>query len=184
MLDDDLDDLVDDERRVKRLLNFEKRRRDVGPKELVFVGFHNIAQFWWCGMYAVRKSRINEHIFFASYLKDRIEHSLSLGRISKLPTSEVGLLDVGSDVTFEEVQGLCLGGPGSGRKSLKKLLGPLLQGNERSPLALEISRSESYPTFRWHFQWRKYVLVGVPDGITKRFVYEFKTAREFSVRLA
>jgi CRISPR/Cas system-associated exonuclease Cas4 (RecB family) len=34
---------------------------------------------------------------------------------------------------------------------------------------------EMYPTIRWNFEWDKYVIVGVPDGITKRFVYEFKT---------
>lgn len=37
---------------------------------------------------------------------------------------------------------------------------------------------ERYPKFRWHFDWGDYVVVGVPDGITDRFVYEFKSTKE------
>lgn len=35
--------------------------------------------------------------------------------------------------------------------------------------------AERYPTIRWNFEWENYVIVGVPDGITEDFVYEFKT---------
>jgi len=35
--------------------------------------------------------------------------------------------------------------------------------------------AERYPTIRWNFRWENYVVVGVPDGITDEFVYEFKT---------
>lgn len=35
--------------------------------------------------------------------------------------------------------------------------------------------AERYPTIRWNFEWENYVVVGVPDGITDEFVYEFKT---------
>lgn len=34
--------------------------------------------------------------------------------------------------------------------------------------------AEKYPTIRWNFSWENYVVVGVPDGITDDFVYEFK----------
>jgi len=37
--------------------------------------------------------------------------------------------------------------------------------------------AERYPTVRWNFEWENYVVVGVPDGITDDFVYEFKTTR-------
>lgn len=44
--------------------------------------------------------------------------------------------------------------------------------------------AEQYRTIRWHFPWKEdrfpwkqYVVVGVPDGITDEFVYEFKTTR-------
>lgn len=35
--------------------------------------------------------------------------------------------------------------------------------------------AENYPTIRWNFSWDRYVILGVPDGITEDFVYEFKT---------
>ena len=37
--------------------------------------------------------------------------------------------------------------------------------------------SESYPTLRWNFTLGRYVAVGVPDGITDSFVYEFKSTK-------
>ncbi|MEJ5292713.1 MAG: hypothetical protein WHS82_03865 [Candidatus Methanosuratincola sp.] len=50
---------------------------------------------------------------------------------------------------------------------------------------LQDKRSEKYPTIRWNFEWGDYVVVGVPDGITDSFVYEFKTTRsEFSLYYA
>jgi len=49
---------------------------------------------------------------------------------------------------------------------------PLIRGK-----LLETTRKEKYPTIRWNFNWNDYVVVGVPDGITESFVYEFKTTR-------
>jgi CRISPR/Cas system-associated exonuclease Cas4 (RecB family) len=40
---------------------------------------------------------------------------------------------------------------------------------------LEQTEAESYTKLRWNFAWRKYTVVGVPDGITNEFVYEYKT---------
>lgn len=40
---------------------------------------------------------------------------------------------------------------------------------------LGTTRAEQYPTIRWNFEWDEYVIIGVPDGITDNFVYEFKT---------
>jgi hypothetical protein len=43
---------------------------------------------------------------------------------------------------------------------------------------LETAKAERYPSIRWNFEWGKYVAVGIPDGITDRWVYEFKTTRD------
>jgi len=43
---------------------------------------------------------------------------------------------------------------------------------------LEHQRAERYPRTRWNFGWERYVVVGVPDGMTARFVYEFKTTKK------
>lgn len=42
---------------------------------------------------------------------------------------------------------------------------------------LQTTKAEQYPTIRWNFDWEDYVVIGVPDGITERFVYEFKSTR-------
>lgn len=42
----------------------------------------------------------------------------------------------------------------------------------------QAAMAEKYPTIRWNFNWSKYVLVGVPDGITDEFVYEYKSSRD------
>jgi CRISPR/Cas system-associated exonuclease Cas4 (RecB family) len=49
---------------------------------------------------------------------------------------------------------------------------PTVQGE-----IIEAAKAERYPTIRWNFAWDKYVVVGVPDGITNEFVYEFKTTK-------
>jgi len=44
----------------------------------------------------------------------------------------------------------------------------------------ELTRSELYPRFRWHFAWRHYVVIGIPDGLPRDFIYEFKrTEKQF-----
>lgn len=35
--------------------------------------------------------------------------------------------------------------------------------------------AERYPSVRYHFDWNDYVIMGIPDGITKDFCYEFKS---------
>lgn len=57
-------------------------------------------------MYAVRKSRRNEHEIFAAYLADRLWYSLSLGLIRAMPTTTEGILETGADITFEQVESL------------------------------------------------------------------------------
>ncbi len=38
-------------------------------------------------------------------------------------------------------------------------------------------RAGQYPSIRWNFKWQNYIIVGVPDGITRDFVYEFKSCK-------
>ncbi|MGH7934394.1 MAG: hypothetical protein ACREQN_14705, partial [Candidatus Binataceae bacterium] len=53
-----------------------------------------------------------------------------------------------------------------------RLVYPKLRAHERGRLDQDLL-AEQHPTFRrWHFDWREYVVVGVPDGITDDFVYE------------
>jgi hypothetical protein len=63
------------------------------------------------------------------------------------------------------------------RAPVSKIL-PLLKGLPPTLMGriLEPYYRERYPTIRWNFDWKEYIVVGVPDGITDRFVYEFKTS--------
>ena len=63
------------------------------------------------------------------------------------------------------------------RKLLANGLLRPLTASERGNLDEQLL-GERYPKFRWHFDWGDYVVVGVPDGITDRFVYEFKSTKE------
>ncbi|MBC7330520.1 hypothetical protein H5T88_09210 [bacterium] len=50
---------------------------------------------------------------------------------------------------------------------------PLVEG-EWADWAREEITGEIYPTIRWNFKWHDYVIIGLPDGITKDFIYEYK----------
>lgn len=140
--------------RLQRLLRDEKRRRKRASSDLVFVGTHNVAQYWWCAMYAVLKSRANELQFFGAYLKDRIDYALKLGRITKIPTKSADILAAGADISLDDVQRFHPEAVG-GRKLLRKL---------------------DPPTFRWWFSWDRYIIGGIPDGLTRDTVLERKNA--------
>lgn len=199
--------------KLEHLLSLEKERRGVNREKLVFVGMHNVAQYYWCAMQAVFKSRENELEFFAAYLYDRIRYSEYLGLIDRLPESEETLLDIGNGITFSDVEKL-LKESAERTKHLSftfnarittdehgkrvmvinpdlspklrqryeidaKARGIRIANPEEFPQLrgefLQTTRAEQYPTIRWNFAWEGYVVVGVPEGITDRFVYEFKT---------
>jgi len=191
MSDIDLSPILDDSRRVKRLCRLEKKRRGVRAGSLVFVGIHNVARHWWCTQEAVLKSQENEDQFFAAYLVDRLELAQKRGLIKKLPRGDDAILDAGSGLSFSDAQSCFkkehreISRPKTKRHgktlhvtadTMSNTLDPNESAFQRGNL-LEALNAEKYSTFRWHFPWRNYVVVGVPDGITQRFVYEYKTTR-------
>ena len=46
----------------------------------------------------------------------------------------------------------------------------------------EDAYAEKYPSIRWNFNFGKYIMVGIPDGITDDFVYEFKTTKNYYLK--
>jgi len=42
---------------------------------------------------------------------------------------------------------------------------------------IETLKAEKYPRIRWNFKWHNYIILGVPDGMTRDMVYEFKTTK-------
>jgi hypothetical protein len=216
---------------LRKLLLLEKEKRGIDHSKLVFVGMSNIAHYWWCAMQSVLESRERELQFFGAYLMDRLLYSYQLGYIKILPTKTEAWLDIGSRITFDEIETLLkkkqkkAGNPLKRLKEENKidaqvlsldtiddagnmirLLNPMLSSEQREHFAAEaranskqavnwddaslppklrgeiqqMSKAEQYPTIRWNFVWHDYVVVGVPDGITDSFVYEFKsTASQF-----
>lgn len=67
------------------------------------------------------------------------------------------------------------------QQTLENMGVPIVQPIEADPqvrgTAYHLTKGEKYPSIRWNFPWGKYIVVGVPDGLTSDFVYEFKTTR-------
>lgn len=189
-------------KRRKQLLRLEKERRGVTKSTLVFVGARNVARYWWCALQSVLLSRQREQMFFDSYLEDRLTYAYELGRIDDLPDSDEDLLEVGDDLKHEDIERLLqsesadqaeysrdvsvnVGTPSTATVSVRRggtLFGEVQwQFDPSDALAIgnidQIQFAESYPTFRWHFSLNRYVVVGIPDGISDDFVYEFKSSK-------
>jgi CRISPR/Cas system-associated exonuclease Cas4 (RecB family) len=144
----------------------------------------NIADYYWCSVKSVLKSRRDELMFFASYLYDRITYSVRLGLVSKEPTSVDELLQIGDGIGFSDVEKLLEEETEKFREATMKagsrreiLLCPKVEelDAKRRGEVLQELLAEKYPTIRCNFKWSNYIVVSVPDGITRDFVYEFKT---------
>lgn len=138
-------------------------------------------------MYAVLKSRKNEIDFFVSYLEDRIKSSILLGGPSALPQKPTKILAIGNDISQQDLEKI---NPDVKRKCPRQVSqkkpsssswphyaststgDPMFDG-----ILTELVLAERYPSYRWNFSYSQYVVVGVPDGITRDFVYEFKATR-------
>ena len=194
---------------LEKLLIIEKERRGMKADELLFIGMADTAIYNWCAMKSLLSNREMELVFFASYLEDRVSYSLELGRIDTIPSDEEKLLDIGDDITFDDIEKL-LSKRAEKQKdmdtiiippSLEKISSPdkidailhILKGEipkqviEKLPpteagILLHMLKEERYPSIRWNFPWQDYIVVGVPAGITGAFVYEFKTTRKYLLR--
>ncbi|RLI44743.1 hypothetical protein DRO64_03535 [Candidatus Bathyarchaeota archaeon] len=183
-------------KKMEELLQLEKDRRGLSKDELVFIGMANVANYYWCAMKSLLKSKKMELEFFGAYLKDRINYSFRLKGSSlmpdmdELPRSPDELLNIGNEINLGDIEKLL-----KERAKMLELMkanivgisfvdlyaGKKLPFESRSPKrrgeTLEIIKAERYPTIRWNFNWENYVVVGEPDGITDNFVYEFKSTK-------
>ncbi|MEM2498242.1 MAG: hypothetical protein QXK12_06650 [Candidatus Nezhaarchaeales archaeon] len=90
----------------RELLKTEKRRRGLEEDRLVFVGMANVANYYWCAVKSLLNSRKEEEKFFGSYLYDRVRYSYALGKTRKLPRTPEELLEMGDDISLEDVESL------------------------------------------------------------------------------
>jgi CRISPR/Cas system-associated exonuclease Cas4 (RecB family) len=109
--------------RLHRLLLLEKERRGIDGSKLVFVGMANIAHYWWCAMQSVLKSVEMEPAFFGAYLMDRLLYSHQLGHITALPRKTEAWLEIGSQITFEDIETLLRERGKKANKLLKRAKG-------------------------------------------------------------
>lgn len=132
--------------------------------------------------------------FFAAFYEDILDYARELGYIDgEIMLSSKELLEIRSKITFNDIEKLlckrkCRGEdilvadvPEEVRDLITsnvplnvvidriKSLPPRIQGE-----ILELYK-ERYPTIRWNFDYEDYIVIGVPDGITNEFVYEYKT---------
>ena len=167
-----------DQHRLEALLEEAKRRKGVPSHKLAFVGIHNLARVWYCGMQAVLASRQEEIAYFAAVLEDRIVYSDLLGRVAPETADDTDLLSVGVALELEDLEELfpacSLPRRPSNRPTTPRTFERV---SIDTGLALQLKYGESYPTFRWNFSCGPYTAVGIPDGLTKHFVYEFKSKR-------
>lgn len=148
----------------------EKERRRLPQNRLVFLNASALARIAWCPMQAIRKSRIGETSPFGAYLEDRLEFAIATKRIPALPTNRALWLEIAADdVPFDRVERVWL-------PDLPARLRDFSDGFETS--AGERSWYEpDTPTIRWHFLAGEYIVVGEPDGLSRREVFEMKSAR-------
>lgn len=172
--------------RLEMLMNLAKTRRRLAEQDLLFVGPSTIARYYWCAMQSVYAAREAELGSFTQFLAARIFNAYNLGLITRFPASDSEILSIGEEITLDDVLVLAstnqsysmkAGSQSSIRFDKDYLLE--LAKSERSPLAkgviLEDALAEKYHTVSWNFDWGEYVVAGEPDGITERFVYEFKS---------
>lgn len=156
----------------------EKERLGLDSQSLVFLSTANLASYWWCDYQAVLKSQDHEEDFYASYAADIERYSKVLGKPLTWSSEEREVMlskqEPISTKGFEDTLLMMQLANAEGR------LSPMERGRMR-----QLMDGEQYPSLRWSFRWHDYVLVGIPDGITEDFVYEFKSVSgDYMIRYA
>ena len=163
---------------LTELMNLEKERLGLSRDELVFIGMANLSKYYWCAWQYYLKAKREESLFFFSYFLDRLTNSVELGLLSNPPKQVIAILKIGDNIEYDHIQKLLKEQKTKStsnktkndiRKMFRKEKDPMQKGS-----ICQILHGENYPTRRWNFKYKSIVLVGVPDGITNDFVYEFK----------
>jgi hypothetical protein len=190
-----------------KLLIEEKAEAGLGPDDLYYVGMADTAGWWWCGRKSVLDNREMEFQFFLAHLEDKVRYTAMLGYLPKAFVSEVYyplLCSISEPLPYfisdfeklaktlktcqlsktdiERVLELRakMKQPALTKKQAEKIAE--LHGTTevfKEGIKAELLKAEKYPTVRWAYSWKDFMVVGVPDGITDRFVYEFKSTRNY-----
>jgi len=187
--------------RFENYMKAVKKELGLGEEDLVFIGMADTASVRWCEQKAVYMNRKMELWFFRAFLEDIRSYAKKLGYIDReMELTARELLAIRRRISFNDIEKLL-----KEREPLSKILEiPPIEGSTTNNALrlieliatgappLEVIKEikhlppgiqseilecymEMYPTIRWNFDWEDYIIVGVPDGITDRFVYEYKT---------
>jgi len=144
-----------------------------------FLGCSCIAQAHWCDLKAIFTSLCKEYGFKAAYDQDVLLQGErpTIEDYNRLLSERLAHADnVG--FTLEAIE------TSRGRVSWDWETGRIVQEGIPDPRIrgelIEAHRAEQYPQIRFHFGFMDKIIIGVPDGITDEFCYEFKsTQNEF-----
>jgi len=169
---------------LSKLLTEKKLREGVSENRLLFVGVADTAKYRWCPLQSFLSNVSMELQFFASYLVDRIAYSIYFNQLQEFPQDLNKFLDIGEGLKFSDIEEILkdIGLAQTVENKIKQKLlirhESITQVEENYKSAGEVEEllyAEPYPTIRWNFKFKDFIVVGVPDGITEEFVYEFKS---------
>lgn len=184
------DEFCSDVERIDELLSLEKNNRGVDQKQLVFAGLSDVSAQTFCSMKAVLSARESEPMYFGAFLTDRLYYANELRALERWPRSNAELLLAGQSITLEQVEALekihygsnALPDETSEVLALEiEIKGPHVNHATRGGV-FEHFCAEKCHKFRWNFSYGRYVFLGIPDGITNDFVYEFKSGSKARFR--
>lgn len=170
------------------LLTEKKLQEGIPENRLLFVGMANTAEYRWCPLQSFFSSVNTELEFFNSYLVDRIAYSIYLNQLQEFPQDLTEFLDIGEELKFSDVEKILKDislAQTVENKIIQKLLISMevlrkLRDHKFAGIVDERLYAEPYPTIRWNFKFKDFIVVGIPDGITEDFVYEFKSTQKES----
>ena len=173
---------------LNELLILEKKRLGFKEEDLVFISAGDFSRFYWCSMQAYFAMRKNEVYKFSGCLQDRIEYSIKLGKLDKIPKNKEELLLIGRDISLKDIFDLMK------REEYQNKIGDDVVENARQELEknkspqerghlLETIYARKLPQLHWFVRFDDFIFTCEPDGIGENYVYEFKSSknRYFSV---
>lgn len=177
---------------LNELMNLEKERLGFKREDLVFVSSGDISKFYWCPMQTYLTLLKNEEDKFTGYLQDKIEYSIKLNKVNSVPKNEKELLKIGNDLELNDIfELLKKNSPNFSNeeiKNAKKQLKNCKSQQEKGHI-FETIYAKKLPQIHWFVKHKNFILTCMPDGISKDFVYEFKSSKnrffsKFSIKKA
>lgn len=178
--------LLGDSKRTFSIMHLWKEMNGISVKKIYFIGPSVVAKYWWCAMYSAIDSKYDEVASFNQLLEAVLFNAYQAQIVNELPGTNEELVQLFYKLSPEILEELFRSGRAHSMKNRSTLSWryskeDLIQmaETETDPMdrgiLLEAALAEDYPTMSWGTEWQDFLLVGEPDGITEKFVYEFKT---------